>query len=382
MDNFERTTPNFDIEYYLYQITNDIFTCPIWQRRDCWPLEYKQKLIESILKGIDIPKIYIGEIIDTTLKYIIDGGHRTRAISEFVDNRFHIKINGIEVMYEQTDEHNTRNRRSLTQQEKERFMRYELNITKYANINEIDCRYIFNILQNSQPMSVADVINSHQSYLVDYLRDLAANINIIGFENLNFVFNHYKGLPKPDNNESLYQLVSWFTIVSPILDEDASPSDDVESEVAMRYLEKGKTRGSKCLKYIRKHNTEIENSIRQNFVEKVIFIMDCLRVKPILASSDLNSLLYAYCWDQNFDVDSFYDFVDYVNEFIRLKNLAKKSYDENNMPQTQAYNAEKDELNEQFNGNLEIYAKSRTSGGSNEHGMRKRNDIIILHCCN
>ena len=40
------------------------------------------------------------------------------------------------------------------------------------SISENRCREIFNILQNAQPMSIEDVINSHQSHLVDMSRKM------------------------------------------------------------------------------------------------------------------------------------------------------------------------------------------------------------------
>ena len=82
-----------DVEWFCHQFESKRYSLSRWQRDDCWSHEYKKKLIESILSGIDIPKIYIGQIIDTDIETIMDGGHRTRAISGFKNNNFSITIN-------------------------------------------------------------------------------------------------------------------------------------------------------------------------------------------------------------------------------------------------------------------------------------------------
>ena len=44
--------------------------------------------------------------------------------------------------------------------EKTVFDNYKLTLSIYENLTEKDSRIIFNILQNSQPMTMADIINN------------------------------------------------------------------------------------------------------------------------------------------------------------------------------------------------------------------------------
>ena len=65
----------YSINYFIHQLQTDKYSFPNWQREDCWKPIYKQELVLSILNGIDIPKIYLGDIKDSDDIFIIDGGH-------------------------------------------------------------------------------------------------------------------------------------------------------------------------------------------------------------------------------------------------------------------------------------------------------------------
>ena len=159
------------IENYLADYKKKKYSLPRWQRDDCWTNEYKKDLILSILMGIDIPKIYIGTIKGSKKKYIIDGGHRTRAMFGFYNNEFPINIGGVETYYNLELHHDTRHTGILADDDLENFNEFNLSIVEYKNISESDCRFIFNRLQNSEPMTVPDVVNSIESDLVDFLRE-------------------------------------------------------------------------------------------------------------------------------------------------------------------------------------------------------------------
>ena len=68
---------------------------PDWQRFDGWTPQYKREFVKAVLEGKDIPKIYTYEDPeDTDKEYILDGGHRSRAISEYIDGEFAISLKG------------------------------------------------------------------------------------------------------------------------------------------------------------------------------------------------------------------------------------------------------------------------------------------------
>ena len=82
------------------QLKSEAFTLPKWQRPDRWPEGWSKKLIECIMLNSDIPKLYITNIKDSNIQYLIDGGHRARSISKFIENKFSITIDDVEVFYD------------------------------------------------------------------------------------------------------------------------------------------------------------------------------------------------------------------------------------------------------------------------------------------
>src|SRR5579863_8184040 len=77
---------------YLYSTKDEIQINPDYQRQgEVWPLEKRQLLLDSILNGFDVPKIYFHELPDAThgCKYaIIDGRQRLESIWSFIDGDF------------------------------------------------------------------------------------------------------------------------------------------------------------------------------------------------------------------------------------------------------------------------------------------------------
>jgi hypothetical protein len=82
--------------FTLYLAKDEILLDPTYQRQaDIWPLEKKQLLIDSLLNGFDIPKLYFhdfypGKSTDSSvIRFaIIDGKQRLTAIWDFIDGKF------------------------------------------------------------------------------------------------------------------------------------------------------------------------------------------------------------------------------------------------------------------------------------------------------
>jgi hypothetical protein len=158
------------------QFRAEVLTFPKWQRHDKWKQSFKEKLIQSILKGRMIPMLYFAVLEDEI--YLLDGGHRTRAICGFKDNEFGItgKRCGVDVqIYYDKPGYN-----KLTERERLRYDTYPIPVYMYENITNDESREIFNELQNFRSMTVAEVCNSHASYLIDYMRDLKDHPIVLG----------------------------------------------------------------------------------------------------------------------------------------------------------------------------------------------------------
>lgn len=81
---------------HVYSLREVIWFDPPYQRMsDVWPLEKRQLLIDSILNGYDIPKLYFHEFFPSlkvdgkTYKYaIVDGKQRLQSIFSFIEGDF------------------------------------------------------------------------------------------------------------------------------------------------------------------------------------------------------------------------------------------------------------------------------------------------------
>ncbi len=67
---------------------------PDFQRRNNWPLSSKRYLIDTILRGLPIPPIYVRTVSDprtkTQYREVVDGQQRIRTIREFMDGEIRL----------------------------------------------------------------------------------------------------------------------------------------------------------------------------------------------------------------------------------------------------------------------------------------------------
>ncbi len=139
----------------LYEMRNEI-NFPVFQRENIWYASKKEKLIDSIMRGIDIPKLYIyttKEELD-----IIDGQQRIRSIIGFFDE----ELKWSHQIYTQ-----------LTEKEKNIFDNYKLTIAKVSEITEEEIRLLFTRLQLGIPANSGEKLNAILSNMGEFVKELA-----------------------------------------------------------------------------------------------------------------------------------------------------------------------------------------------------------------
>ena len=151
-------------------------------------------------------------------------------------------------------------------------------------------RRIFNKLQNAVPMSVPDVVNSYESPLVDSLREFL-DFEVIG-TSVREHFELLKTLPKPDNNEDLYQIMSLSTICW-------YGSTDNNQKETLRWVEKGTSKNSRCFQYLQEFDDnfgEVTNEMKVKMEGFLKLIIETLNEKNIkLPMADFDSLVIVCC---------------------------------------------------------------------------------------
>lgn len=110
---------------------------PKYQRNSVWNVKAKSYLIDTIIRGLPIPPIFVRQKIDLntrkTFREIIDGQQRLRAITEFIDN-----------VYEISKSHNSefggKKFEEFSDEEKEQFLEYEI-VAEIINEKDDDIIY-------------------------------------------------------------------------------------------------------------------------------------------------------------------------------------------------------------------------------------------------
>jgi hypothetical protein len=173
---------------------NDINPTPTYQRSSVWDLEQNQMLIDSILRKIDIPKIYLRELKGGKFQYeIIDGQQRMRAIWDFFNNRFplseeaeHVLIKGNE--YEVTE----KTYEDLESAVKiERIHKYHIDVVIIYDATEDEIADLFYRLNNGTPLSSAEVRNSMPGDMKLIVKELASSpfLQKVSFSNRRYAYD-------------------------------------------------------------------------------------------------------------------------------------------------------------------------------------------------
>lgn len=375
---------NLKIKHYMMEFNSNEITTPKYQREHCWNSDFESKLIMDILKGIDLPKLYLGKIKETGETHLIDGGHRSRTINRFMKNEFSIVMNQKNVFYNKTFEKDTKGKINLSSSERENFDNYMIDVVTYVNINERDCRNIFNNLQNAQPMSIEDVINSWQSDLIDYIRDLLDESFEIENET-NTLREWYEKYPsimgktKPEKTKIMTHLLSWFTIFFPQTDNEIlNPNFKEKEELSRLYLAKGNNKNSPCLNYVKEYKGEISEETSRMFIEKICVIFSYFIQHKDIFPTYLYTLIHAKENHDNFSIEKYESLLENVKKYERLKKEADNLHQSKNFDESLKKSKEKEILNDENDKHLEIWFRSRKD--DHQTGMKKRYQIVLKTC--
>lgn len=82
-------------DFLQWERNNELFISPKYQRKSVWNEKAKSYLIDTILRGLPVPQVFLRQKIDTELsitsREVIDGQQRLRAIISFFKNEFAVK---------------------------------------------------------------------------------------------------------------------------------------------------------------------------------------------------------------------------------------------------------------------------------------------------
>lgn len=168
---------------------------PDYQRSPAWTQKQKQLLIDSILRGYDIPKMYWRSVQrDDGIKHeVIDGQQRLRAIFEFSADEFALAkdadlVGGVSISGQKCSDLNLGPRKL--------FDSYEIDVIivedAVQNDEEDEIKEMFLRLQNGTTLKAQEKRNAMPGQMRDFVKKLAKNkfFKNCKFSNSRFTFDH------------------------------------------------------------------------------------------------------------------------------------------------------------------------------------------------
>ncbi|MCI4327211.1 MAG: DUF262 domain-containing protein [Thermoplasmata archaeon] len=144
-----------------------------FQRPPVWSTSQKQLLIDTILRGLDIPKIYWQRVSRNPDQYaIIDGQQRVRAIWEFQEGRFAMAsdadpVNGNVVADLRYSD--------LPDDIRMEFDVYPLDVVVLSDATDDDVRDLFLRLQNGTPLKAQEKRNAMVGGMRNFVKSLTSH---------------------------------------------------------------------------------------------------------------------------------------------------------------------------------------------------------------
>lgn len=170
----KRTIENWPLGN-VYALKNDIDPSPPFQRSVVWTLSQQQLFIDSILRNIDVPKIYLAIATDERYEWkVVDGQQRLTAIWEFMDGKYQIADDAKDVNDRRTVHVIANNYfDDLPPALKVRQNGYTLSVVILEEEEEQEIEDMFLRLQNGTSLNSAEKRNAIPGNTKAFVRDLA-----------------------------------------------------------------------------------------------------------------------------------------------------------------------------------------------------------------
>lgn len=164
---------------------------PPWQRPPVWSPEQKQLLIDSILRGYDIPKLYLLKLYESPYQWqVIDGQQRLRAIWEFYADEYALAKDGDSIG---GDDCGNMKFSHLSDELQDTFEAYNLHMVVISDASQDEVEDMFLRLQNGIPLNAAEKRNAIGGEMRGFIHDLSINNrffkNCLGFTNKRYSYD-------------------------------------------------------------------------------------------------------------------------------------------------------------------------------------------------
>jgi len=152
---------------------------PRYQRGQVWSPLKRQMLIDSMFRGIDIPKIYLRKVKQGLFEFeVADGQQRIHAIKEFLNEKFALSskiVNGLNLAKIGNYQVGDKKLNDLNEKLKTKFLNYKLTIAVVEDSSSAEIRTLFGRLQMGDPLNPAEKRNALISKLGSEIDNIVLN---------------------------------------------------------------------------------------------------------------------------------------------------------------------------------------------------------------
>lgn len=151
---------------YLIRHENKFDVDRNYQRHRVWPRRIQQYLIDTILKGLDIGRLWVQAIGD---KYhIIDGQQRLNAIWRFAKGEYPLREEYSGVLGEKKYE-------KLPSDVRDEFDEYNVKVVYLLDMSDEEIRDIYRRINSGVPLNTAEYLNALPGTIVPTMRQLGSH---------------------------------------------------------------------------------------------------------------------------------------------------------------------------------------------------------------
>lgn len=149
----------------LFRMRGKIDLSPEYQRGKVWTRDRKQLLIDTILKGMHVPAVYL-RVLENDYFECVDGQQRLSTLFDFFDDK-------IEFSKKYTPKYGGKKFSELPQNIKDIFEDHEIIVVQLTHSNDEEIREMFDRLQRGMALTSGEKLNAKLGDIHNFISDLS-----------------------------------------------------------------------------------------------------------------------------------------------------------------------------------------------------------------